>query len=1221
MSASADPTTTPAPPASKERRSAPRHASRLEVKLVTRDRESLLCRVDDYCDEGIFATPLIAPKTPIGVDDELTLMPAGTDGNAFQPARVRVVRLTPESFGAIFIQPPRDFIAHLRQCASAEPEAEKPGDASNLSVDDAQAAFEEVTKRFAGDHLQALLAETLDTCAREIHEKLGYTASDKVYHSILKDLAAIQTASETVGQELVGHLLTQRPGRSHYASSRQRPPTGPFSPDGDDAGSELSLVDVHAFEHWLEAIKVANRLEQKFAPQLASIGRLADSEDGTEQPNRFAAVPFGPHHIIETLNEFSDRQGLGPIAREQLFAAAQEVLERSLGSFYDRMQTKLRESGVDLDALPPLPPPPEREPRRKTDAQTDADTVAAPAIAPDGQASAPAAGGFAALDPMTLFPPRPEHYAKLAEQTVSMLSQDPDVPRTTNAWLGALSQSMQQEMLREPAFLQQRRNPLRGLINELEHLGRLIEDGGQTEGEKRVAQAVSTIVAKAASDPRTTSDKFRTALAQVKHLTQQLSQRYQLNVERIVSNSIGRYRLKQVRKAVSETLNARYTGHLVPEIVPKLLKTCWHAYLTLDTLRGGMEQLGSGEPWETLDTLIRELGGEPYQTTDERAQRPVLMARLRKGLLETSFDPLQREQLLDELKELLLDNTDAGQAEKQQIFIPLSTTFSKIKPPVKPQAKARWIAGEKTIDTLAVGDWALLETNAGNSKQIRLVWISEDREDFTFVGQSGIRALETTRAELTQRLCAGAFKPLTRDQRSLTKRSVDHLLNRLQSQLQDRDTRDSVTGLMNRIGFQPLLEKALGAPATDDAPPAAVLCWIEIEQTRMVSTSLGFAASDHMLASVADMLLSVFDDMDADAAYLGADQFAVLLSGIALEEAHLAATRFCDAVSAQRIEWEGRKIPLCLSVGVLDLADAEGSMTTTLKLATQATRGARRGGCNKAMRANEAGPQEESEKTLESLMHLEHILENGALRLRGQKIAFTRDDDGAAHHYEVLLGILDDDGNAVDIGSFIAAAEAHRRMHLVDRWIIREAIEWAGQNPGALAALGGLAINLSGQSVTDPALVDFVRERLEDNDVPAARISFEVTETAAIARLDEARQVLLGLKALGCSSALDDFGTGLSSFEFLRELPVDYLKIDGSFVKGIANNPNDYAVVRSINEIGHFMGKRTIAEYVTDDAVLRCIDEIGVDLVQGFGIETPKSLDELRFTVREAPEA
>jgi EAL domain-containing protein (putative c-di-GMP-specific phosphodiesterase class I) len=286
-------------------------------------------------------------------------------------------------------------------------------------------------------------------------------------------------------------------------------------------------------------------------------------------------------------------------------------------------------------------------------------------------------------------------------------------------------------------------------------------------------------------------------------------------------------------------------------------------------------------------------------------------------------------------------------------------------------------------------------------------------------------------------------------------------------------------------------------------------------------------------------------------------------------------------------------------------------MTAMLRLATQAARGARRGGCNKAIYANDTAPAEESERTLESLMQVEHILENGELRLRAQKIAFTRDAEGAAHHYEVLLGIQAD-GGPVEIGSFIAAAEAHRRMHLVDRWIIRETIEWAGQNRRALDALGGLAINLSGQSVTDPELVDFVRERLEDNDVPAARISFEVTETAAIARLDEARQVLLGLKALGCSSALDDFGTGLSSFEFLRELPVDYLKIDGAFVKSIAENPNDHAVVRSINEIGHIMDKRTIAEYVTDDAVLRCIHGIGVDLVQGFGIEAPRTLDELR---------
>jgi EAL domain-containing protein (putative c-di-GMP-specific phosphodiesterase class I) len=186
-------------------------------------------------------------------------------------------------------------------------------------------------------------------------------------------------------------------------------------------------------------------------------------------------------------------------------------------------------------------------------------------------------------------------------------------------------------------------------------------------------------------------------------------------------------------------------------------------------------------------------------------------------------------------------------------------------------------------------------------------------------------------------------------------------------------------------------------------------------------------------------------------------------------------------------------------------------------------------------------------------------------------------------------------------------------MTAIDRWVIERVFRWMSEHRDELDHFGGFAINVSGHSVNDETFPDFVLEQFSRSQAPTSKVCFEITETAAIANLENAREFMNRMKIIGCRFSLDDFGTGLSSYSYLRNLPVDYVKIDGVFVKGIVDNPGDYAVVRSINEIGHYMGKQTIAEFVESDAVLERLKEIGVDFVQGYHIDKPTRLEQLRL--------
>jgi len=248
---------------------------------------------------------------------------------------------------------------------------------------------------------------------------------------------------------------------------------------------------------------------------------------------------------------------------------------------------------------------------------------------------------------------------------------------------------------------------------------------------------------------------------------------------------------------------------------------------------------------------------------------------------------------------------------------------------------------------------------------------------------------------------------------------------------------------------------------------------------------------------------------------------------------------------------------------------------------------------------------------MEWVTRLKLALDENRIKLRCQKIASISSDDYSMPHYEVLLSVEDENGLQVPPSDFIFAAEQYNRMQAVDRWVISSVFDWMINNKSLLDSINGLAINLSGHSFNDESLLAFIWEKFVEMKVPREKVIFEVTETATIANLDRAADFIKEMKGVGCKFALDDFGSGLSSYAYLKHLPVDYVKIDGVFVKDLVTDESDYAMVKSIHEMAKFLGKRTIAEYVENNEILEKLKEIGIDYAQGWGIEKPVMLDDI----------
>ena len=416
---------------------------------------------------------------------------------------------------------------------------------------------------------------------------------------------------------------------------------------------------------------------------------------------------------------------------------------------------------------------------------------------------------------------------------------------------------------------------------------------------------------------------------------------------------------------------------------------------------------------------------------------------------------------------------------------------------------------------------------------------------------------------------------------------------------------DLLTGLVNRREFESRLERALKSAKANEASYA--LCYLDLDQFRMVNDSCGHAAGDALLGQVGALLKSKVRWRDT-LSRLGGDEFGILLESCTLDEAMRTAETLREAVRNFRFTWEDRQFRLGASIGVVPVTADNEDVASILQAADSACAAAKEQGRNRVHSFAENDIElMRRRREMQWAARINAALEEGRFELfRMPIMPLQKVEPGA--HYELLLRMRDENGRIVAPDSFLAAAERYGITPNIDRWVIENAFRWLVSDNDERAGLAVCAINLSGQSLGDDKFLPFVIEQFERSGIDAHKICFEITETAAVASFSQANRFIQSLKELGCQFSLDDFGTGLSSFGYLKHFPVDYLKIDGSFVRSILTDPIDREMVRSINEIGHLTGKKTIAEFAENAEIIQMLRTLGVDYAQGYGVAMPSSV-------------
>ena len=431
----------------------------------------------------------------------------------------------------------------------------------------------------------------------------------------------------------------------------------------------------------------------------------------------------------------------------------------------------------------------------------------------------------------------------------------------------------------------------------------------------------------------------------------------------------------------------------------------------------------------------------------------------------------------------------------------------------------------------------------------------------------------------------------------------------LARRLRYQASHNSLTNLINRSEFERNVRKAILNAKTKQKKSS--LIYLDLDRFKMVNDLYGHAAGDELLIQFSNLVKNKLRGTDI-LARLGGDEFALLLSGCALHEAEEKAHEILQTIQEYKFIWEQKSFNVEASIGVAEINQKCFDLSYVLSSVDSACYLAKESGRNCVRLFREGDVDINRRRGQERwLQRFDKALNEGRIVVSAQSIINIKANKNAQvdkNGFEILIRMEDDNGRLVPPNAFLPAVERYNRAPKLDRWILDKVLLLLADHRDVLAQIDKCSINLSGQSIASEGFLPFIVAKLKEYEIQPNKICFEITETAAIANLDQATSFVQSLKDLGCYFALDDFGSGLSSFAYLKTLPVDYLKIDGMFVKDIHNDDVSRAMVKAINEMGHVLGKQTIAEYVENEQILNILKDIGVDYAQGFHAGRPEPI-------------
>lgn len=1022
--------------------------------------------------------------------------------------------------------------------------------------------------------------------------------------------------------------------------------------------AKLELVADRDMELWLEARETGRRLERRVEEAWRSLELLLRAVTACEggHPDHLS-----PTAIAEALLRSLDESGMEPVLQRHVLGIAASGHTLGLEALFDRCSQALRRAGVQAVETLPVGPTPGRKPSGAA-ASTGPSANAPPggprasedraraapldfrsaelALAktpaeawstlrqlsalhrrpaggqPSAEAAAPAppdtlllaamdawnaagqgaqstlldhvraqAGGWSA-------PLSARQYAavELVSQLLGVIDEDPLLRAECKALCRQLMRPLLASELTE-AGLAESMAPLRELLSLLEFGDAWCAERSDPRAAV-VRAAMDAEVARLAARPRLDRDELEAACARLRTQLERQRRASVASEERVIEACAGQQRLLAARARVTLEIERIFAGSMQPLALIELVPIGLVPALIPVMLREGPDSSAWRRQVSALtgldEALHRAAAG---QIVDDW---PTHFEWLRTTCEGASEDPKVRTWLSE--IELALQ----GRAVPSAPFDRSPADAAKLAVQAPP-ALARAIAA------LAVGDWVHIEEANGQHRLAKLVWRAPDASRFVFVNRLGHKQAEHSGAELAVALGSGTLRILGQSDADLAGRVWRRMLISQHDRLAARATRDPLTELPDRRELVRRLAIWIGA---SERSPLAVL-WIGVDHLKIINQVHGMAAGDRILQTIATMLnRELGGHAEAFFARVAGDEFVVCLFDSLQQEAARWAAALLDATAAIELECNGRRVRVSVSIGVVSADPSSLSIEGLLAEAERACDAAKDLGRGRYYEFN-AGDERlnQMREAANWVGRVEESLQQRGFLLYGQKALALKDGrERDLDYIEVLLRMRTPEG-IVHPGAFMVPAERYGQIAAIDRFVLQEIAHLLRRLGEGFPAR--LAFNVSARSIVDPAFIEEIIATLSRQPVPLPRIGIELTETAAIGDIEAAGAAMRRLADAGLTLVLDDFGSGWSSYQYLRRLPFDMVKVDGAFIRDIAHAEQDRALATSINEIAHLLGKRTVAEHVEDEVTLAQVRAIGFDHAQGYLIDRPRPLVEL----------
>ncbi|MES2366621.1 MAG: DUF1631 family protein [Pseudomonadota bacterium] len=781
-----------------------------------------------------------------------------------------------------------------------------------------------------------------------------------------------------------------------------------------------------------------------------------------------------------------------------------------------------------------------------------------------------------------------------AIQLFDSLLSKPLTEDTQGSDIRSLLKKLEMPLLRlallDNKFLESDAHPARHTVNLFERYYVAADDSGKIF-DLKLLNLMHQLADRVVDNFETSPTVFDEVNAILTNLLRPVENIRQKNVRRVQLISEGGEKIYQVRDQVEQEISSLYGDKKIPKIILALLDTGWRHYLQLTSLREGPDSVEHQRALTLLKDLLELLVPETTDTEIDAKRILSLTTYVSDKLKDTLFD----ETTVDEITQELLMHMQRKKPVEFQFYPDQTNTLPGKHHQEHPETHS-----------LRKGDWLSL-TQQGVSIPHQLIWSNIAQTRFVFTNRSATKKRQFEQRDLALAIKNGSASKIPSLDTPFMERTAHKVMLDAYERIYHQATHDPETGLLNRKGLMNQIEKAIAAGIVNHQKD--ILCLMMFDQLKAIYQSCDQAEAEASLLVMVESLSKELQPGDLFSR-LGEDTFAIMFKGRTQDNAYVAAQNIISRIKEHRITCQNKSFVLGVSAGIAELTADIESPSTLMRNAGSACVAAKSMGSNTAQRFETSSSQIKSDQALfEWAGIIDKALDENLLYLRCQKIHPVVSVNGALPHYEILLGL--DESLGIQPFDFIRAAERWKRSPDLDLWVLRNSFQWIRENAAQLGSLNGFSINLSGLSLVNDNVLDFIRDALDNNDLPTDKIIFEVTESAAIERLDAAQDFIEKIKAYGCRFSLDDFGSGYSSFAYLKNLKVNYLKIDGAFVRDMLKDPADFAMVKSMHEVGHSLGLLTIAEYVENDAILAKLREIGIDYAQGYGIEKPLHLRQL----------